>query len=282
MCELFALSSRLPTTVQLSLERFARHGGLDGPHKDGWGVAYYVDRDVRLVKEPAAAADSACLRFIQDHPFTSPIAVSHIRRATRGAAAMKNCQPFARELGGRMHVFAHNGDLDLARLRDSTPLQSFQPIGDTDSEWAFCALLDRLRGLWLGGGVPPVEARLAVISEFAAAIRPLGPANFVYADGDAVFLHGHRRFHGDGRAAHPPGLHVLCRHCSARTEPAIIDGLSLEPEAEQEVVLAASVPLTGERGWHPLAEGAIVAARDGRIVATRSASLTRQLAEVAR
>jgi predicted glutamine amidotransferase len=40
MCELFAMSSRHPTDVRASLEAFARHGGLEGPHKDGWGLAY--------------------------------------------------------------------------------------------------------------------------------------------------------------------------------------------------------------------------------------------------
>jgi hypothetical protein len=39
MCELFAMSTRYPSTVQLSLEEFSRHGGLFGPHKDGWGIA---------------------------------------------------------------------------------------------------------------------------------------------------------------------------------------------------------------------------------------------------
>lgn len=270
MCELFALSSRLPTTVRFSLESFARHGGLEGPHKDGWGIAYYVDEDVRLVKEPAPAADSACVRFIQDHPFTSSIVVSHIRKATRGAVAMKNCQPFARELGGRMHVFVHNGDLALDRLRLHLALEHYLPVGGTDSEYAFCALLEQMRPLWLGGGVPSLDDRLEVIAGFAAAVRPLGPANFIYSDGDATFLHGHRRFHGDGRAAHPPGLHVLCRHCTARADAPDIEGLALASDADQEVVLAASVPLTSEPGWRPLGEGAIVVARGGRIVATRS------------
>ena len=270
MCELFALSSRLPTTVRFSLESFARHGGLEGPHKDGWGIAYYVDEDVRLVKEPAPAADSACVRFIQDHPFTSSIVVSHIRKATRGAAAMKNCQPFARELGGRMHVFAHNGDFALERLHAHLPLGHYRPVGDTDSEFAFCALLERMRRLWNGGGVPSLDDRVEVIAGFAAAGRPLGPANFIYSDGDAIFLHGHRRFHGDGRAAHPPGLHVLCRHCTARAEAPDIEGLALASDADQEVVLAASVPFTSEPGWQPLAEGAIVVAKGGRIVTTRA------------
>jgi predicted glutamine amidotransferase len=54
---------------------------------------------------------------------------------------MKNCQPFVRELGGRVHVFAHNGDLDIGALRAKLPLGGFRPVGDTDSEYAFCALL---------------------------------------------------------------------------------------------------------------------------------------------
>jgi predicted glutamine amidotransferase len=270
MCELFALSGRLPTTVRFSLESFARHGGLDGPNKDGWGIAYYVDEDVRLVKEPAPAADSACVRFIQDHPFTSSIVVSHIRKATLGRIVMKNCQPFARELGGRMHLFAHNGDLALLRLRSLLPLAHYRPVGDTDSEIAFCVLLEQLRHLWSGNGVPSFDERLAVVAEFASTVRPLGPANFIYSDGDAVFVHGHRRFHAADRTARPPGLHVLCRHCTARSDAPAIEGLALASAAEQEVVLAASVPLTAEPGWQPLAEGEIVVARNGRIIATRS------------
>jgi glutamine amidotransferase len=269
VCELFALSSRFPTTVRFSLERFARHGGLEGPHKDGWGIAYYADGDIRLLKEPSPAADSACVRFIEEHPFASPIVLSHIRKATRGAVAMKNCQPFARELAGRMHVFAHNGDLDPDRLRSRLPARSYRPVGDTDSEYAFCALLEQLRVPWLRGGIPPLEERLAVVAGFAEALRPLGPANFIYSDGEALFCHGHRRFHADGRGAHPPGLHVLCRTCSARTDAAGIEGLVLASDAEQEVVLAASVPLTAEPGWRALAEGEVLAISGGRIVAPR-------------
>jgi glutamine amidotransferase len=267
VCELFALSSRYPTTVRFSLERFARHGRLVGAHKDGWGIDYCVDEDVRLVKEPAAAADSACMRFIHENPFASTIVVSHIRRATRGAVAMKNCQPFARELGGRMHVFAHNGDLDPDGLRSRLAAGSCRPIGDTDSQRAFCALLETLRDMWLRGGVPALEERLAIVARFAVALRPLGPANFVYSDGDALFVHGHRRFHGDDREPHPPGPHVLCRRCAVGADVVAIEGLKRAADSEQEVANAASVPLTSEPGRRPLAEGETVAVRGGKIVA---------------
>ncbi len=272
MCELFAMSARFPADVRFSLEAFSRRGGLAGRHKDGWGIAYYVDEDVRLVKEPQPAVGSACLHFIQDHPFSSATVLSHIRRATRGAPAMKNCQPFQRELGGRAHVFAHNGDLDLDALRARMRLESFRPVGDTDSEHAFCALLERLRGPWLRGGVPPLEERRSLVARFAAEIRALGPANFIYSDGDAVFFHGHKRLHGGGAAPHPPGLHLLCRHCAGEARAVAAEGLSVALGPEQEVVLAASVPLTEEPAWRALDEGELVVARGGRILAEAPAA----------
>jgi len=266
MCELFAMSSRHPANVRFSLEEFSRHGGLAGPHKDGWGIAWYEGADVRLVKEPTAASDSACLGFIQDHPFRSTTVVGHIRRATQGRLTLANTQPLTRELGGQVHVFAHNGDLDGAGLRRSFHLGAYHPVGETDSEYAFCALLEKLSRLWREPKqAPPLEMRLAVVSAFAAELRVLGPANFLYADGDALFVHGHKRTHADG--IRPPGLHVLCRTCAAESGAFAAEGLSIEPAAiAQEVVIAASVPLTAGEPWQALTDGEIVVLRGGRIV----------------
>lgn len=266
MCELFALSSRHPATVRLSLEEFSRHGGSTGPHKDGWGIAWYEGGDVRLVKEPGPAADSACVRFVQDHPPSSTLVLSHIRKATQGAQTLANCQPFTRELGGRMHVFAHNGNLALPRLRVAATA-SFRPIGDTDSELAFCALLERLRAMWLdAAGVPPFEARWEVVSAFATELRALGPANFLYADGEVLFAHGHRRMHGT-EGIRPPGLHLIERHCPAGEHSWAAPGMAIGSNAgEQRVMLAASVPLTHEPGWQALGAGELVAARGGEIL----------------
>jgi len=264
------MSASVPADVRFSLEEFSRHGGLTGPHKDGWGIAYYAQGDVRLVKEPLPAHDSACLRFIQDHPFAAALVVSHIRKATQGALSLPNCQPFARELGGAMHVFAHNGDLDHARLRARLAPGFHRPVGETDSEYAFCALLGRLEKLWLSRvGVPPLEARRAVVAAFAEELRALGPANFLYSDGDALFAHGHKRKH-DKEGIRPPGLHVLCRRCaqeSGATAALATEGLEIRPReaGEQEVVIFASVPLTKESGWRALGEGELVVARDGEI-----------------
>lgn len=264
------MSSNVPASVSYSLEEFSRHGGLTGPHKDGWGIAHYVQGDVRLVKEPLPASDSACLRFIQDHPFASALVISHIRKATQGAHTLVNCQPFVRELGGAMHVFAHNGDLDNRRLRERLPLGFHRPVGESDSEYAFCALLGRLAELWLApGGIPAFSARKSIVAAFAEELRGLGPANFLYADGDVLFAHGHKRTHGE-LGIRPPGLHVLCRHCARDTSALRTDGLAIMPtEREQRVVLVASVPLTGEAGWRALGEGELIAVRDGEVTEAR-------------
>jgi predicted glutamine amidotransferase len=60
MCELFAMSSRHPTDARASLEAFARHGGLEGPHKDGWGLATTPTRmcDCGAVRRGAARPGS--------------------------------------------------------------------------------------------------------------------------------------------------------------------------------------------------------------------------------
>lgn len=264
MCELFAMSTRLPSTVKLSLEEFSRHGGLSGVHKDGWGIAWYEDGDVRLLKEKLAAADSTCVRYLQEHPFRSALVMSHIRKATQGSIATRNCQPFVRELGGVWHSFAHNGD--LRGLAEHQRLQpgSFRPVGETDSEQAFCALLERLKPLWCAGDRPGAEARREVVTEFASELRELGPANFLYSDGDLLFAHGHRRHQADG-TIRAPGLWRLTRHCDAGGEMAA-EGLNIAAHgAAQEVVLVASVPLTGEH-WVPLDEGTVLAVHLGRVV----------------
>ena len=264
------MSSNLPATVSYSLEEFSRHGGLTGPHKDGWGIAYYVDRDVRLVKEPLPASDSACVRFIRENPFTSSLVISHIRKATRGAHTLSNCQPFVREMGGAMHVFAHNGDLDDRRLKQRLRPGFHRPVGDTDSEYAFCALLGRLEQLWLGARkIPAFSERTSVVARFAEELRALGPANFLYSDGDVQFVHGHQRTHAN-LGLRPPGLHVICRRC-ARGPGAVgslsTDGLTIRStDGEQRVVLVASVPLTTEPGWRGLGEGELIAVRDGAIL----------------
>jgi predicted glutamine amidotransferase len=266
MCELLGISSLAPTTVGLTLERLARHGGSEGPH-DGWGVAFYQDEDALVLREPGAAAESQLANYIEHHTPPSKLVISHIRHATQGKRALCNTQPFQRELAGRVHLFAHNGDLDgIEKRREFLPSR-FYPIGQTDSELAFCALLSQLHQVWMraAGRLPSLSSRLETVTEFARSARALGPANFLYSDGDALFVHGHLRKQGNAPAA-PPGLYVMERDYDGFESELSGTGVIMQPAVQQRATLVASVPL-GDGDWRPLHEGEILAIQNGVQVA---------------
>lgn len=238
---------------------------------DGWGVAYYSDRDARRIRDTAAAYDSPWATFVAEHGLTSNLVIAHIRKATLGTVELDNTQPFGRELGGRMHMFAHNGDLPAVLGSAHYRSRNYRPVGNTDSEVVFCYLLDRLRKPWLGDNAPDLETRWRIFQDVCAELRALGPANLIYSDSEYLFAHGNQRMHSDG-TRHAPGLHWLCRECSRTNEPGLPSGAFSVTDASsvdsdlQKVILVASVPLTDEP-WEAMAEGEMLAARGGLIVA---------------
>lgn len=270
MCELLAMCTRYPTNLTLSLQELSKHSSSGG-HVDGWGVAYYSKADAWRIRDISAAYESPWTRLVADYGMTSNLVIAHIRKATQGDILLENTQPFERELGGRIHTFAHNGDLPSAQDSCLYSGLNYRPVGDTDSEYAFCYLMERLRDVWLSDHVPDFETRWQIFRDFCARFGPQGPANFLYSDSEYLFAHGNQRTQEDG-ARRPPGLHFLCRQCHHESEPGLeSQALSVSKTVSadsdlQEVVLVASVPLT-EEPWEPLAEGEILAAHRGRIVA---------------
>ncbi len=265
MCELFAISSKHPTRVTFSLKEFSRHGGETGPHTDGWGVAYYNQSDVLLLREPEPASQSPLVQFMEENSPSSGLIISHIRRATHGQSALRNTHPFTRELNGQVHTFAHNGELENIQTVYESTFKSFQPIGETDSERAFCHLLELMSKLWKkdSSSAPKLEERLEVFSKFAEKMRTLGSANFLYSDSEYLYIHSHKRTQRNGKME-PPGLHLLQRDSTTDSHENKLSGVCMLPK-KQKIVLAASVPLTDEI-WCPLAEGEIVVMYEGNII----------------
>ena len=256
------MSARSPTNLTLSLNELVEHSAGNGP-ADGWGVAYYQGKDAQRIRDTSAAVDSPWSRFVAQQGLNSQIVLAHIRHATRGATSLSNTQPFARELGGRMHVFAHNGDLPALLDPDIYACQNYQPVGSSDSERVFCILLERLREAWLNSRKEPsFDYRWQVFQDLCAEMRPLGPANFLYSDSEYVFVHANKRTQSDG-IKRPPGLHYLCRSCQPDNE---FSSTALSVSGAQEVVLIASRPLS-EEPWQALAEGEVLALHNGHILA---------------
>ena len=258
MCQLFALSSSTPTQVGFDWRRFVFRGAPFNP--DGWGVAFQSGHDFQLVREPHTGAESPCVHFFASQGPASNLVVSHVRRATMGKQTLANTQPFVQKLGGRCHLFAHNGHVEDVAVSDVPWLQ---PVGDTDSERLFLELLGRLEPLWRRGNVPDLDARTAVIETFAAETRARGAANFLYADGVTLFAHGHRRtIPGEG-ISNEPGLHVLHQNVALTEFSEFGDGLTLSGKGS--ITMVGTLPL-GKGNWRALGHGELVRIQAGAIV----------------
>ena len=111
--------------------------------------------------------------------------------------------------------------------------------------------------------MPSVAARRAAVTAFAADMRPLGIANFLYSDGDFVFGHGHRRTQANGIVS-SPGL--WCRHRHRHRAVHHKPGVAIDHDGDdQEITMLASVPVTGGK-WRPLDDGEIVVIAAGELV----------------
>ncbi len=152
------MNSANPADLRFSFTGFAARGGLTDHHGDGFGVGFFEDKACRLFMDNQPASASPVADLIKNYPIKSRNVVAHIRKATQGdALRLENCHPFTRELWGRHWLFAHNGD-----LKDYQPTLSgdYLPVGNTDSERAFCDLMQTLRA------VSPPKAGTNVLALF--------------------------------------------------------------------------------------------------------------------
>lgn len=265
MCELFAMSASTPLRVRYDLDRFAAEGGERHQNRDGWGIVFSDGRDAHWFREPEPAADSPLDRFVRQHAEPHLLTLAHVRRSSQGARALANTHPFRRVRHGRVQHFAHNGTLHgIERLPEAAPLVR-ERVGDTDSELAFLLLLERLERAAADGA--DRAARRRVFEVFCRDMAALGPANFIWLDGDTLFVHADRRRYETARglsAPRAPGLHMLRSQSHALRGRHDCVGAAIENLSEH-VVLFASVPLS--RGpWQPLPRGSVLAVAGGRLL----------------
>ncbi len=185
MCQLLGMNCNVPTDIVFSFTGFATRGGRTDVHADGWGIAFFEGAGVRHFVDYQAAIESPIAELIKRCPIKSRNVIAHIRKATQGRIALENCHPFVRELWGRYWVFAHNGDLKNFNPTLNGP---YRPVGSTDSELAFCYLLQQLRRRF--PDTPPALPELtAALQKLTQEIAAYGPFNMMLSDGSALFAH---------------------------------------------------------------------------------------------
>jgi glutamine amidotransferase len=192
-------------------------------------------------------------KFLRAYPIKSCVVVSHIRRANRGRVALENTHPFGRELWGRPWSFAHNGQLRGVKRR---PLSHYRPIGSTDSEHAFCWLLDRLRERWVNAPADRLlEKALGALCRDLAA---LGVFNMLLSDGRSLFCFCGTRLAWITRRS-PFGPATLL------DEDLTVD-FAAETTPNDVVSVIATRPLTRDENWSAMASGDFLVFRQGEAV----------------
>lgn len=255
MCELLGMECNVPTDITFSFAGLSSRGGRHGPHGDGWGLALYEGHVARTFLEPAAAADSPLARFVREHPIKTLLAIAHVRKKTRGRISLANTHPFTRELWGRHFVFAHNGTVkDAASLK----LGRFRPMGSTDSEHAFCALMARLERDFRDY---PGHLELGkAVATHAGRIGRGGTFNMLLGDGTQLFARCATR------------LHHIVRKAPFKKATLADEDLSVDFAAvttpRDRVAVVATVPLTRDETWIAGEPGTMWVFRKGKLAAT--------------
>jgi len=183
VCDLLAMSFNKPVTATFSLKGFRVRGRYNS---DGWGVAWYPDKSVQVVKEPAKATKSKLFSdSIEDIEMVSEIFIGHVRRLSAGERAYRNTHPFWRELNGKAYVFAHNGS-SKNKCKERFSLGRFKPLGETDSEHLFCHIL---RCIEEQGIESWSEEDFRWLSEKFLEINKCYTFNCAMSDGDHLFVY---------------------------------------------------------------------------------------------
>ena len=261
MCQLLGMNSHLPASLTLSFTGFSQRGGSTAHHSDGWGIAFFESesstpdqpgKGVRYFVDKEGAASSPIAKMLRTYPIKSHNVIAHVRKATVGAVALENCHPFVRELWGRYWVFAHNGD-----LKNYAPSLhgSFRPVGNTDSELAFCWLLQELSKSHVG--VPSIEEQGRTLAELVPQIARHGTFNFLLSNGQALWAHASTQLH-----------YVLRQHpfkpVHLKDDDVSVDLASLN-SALDRLAIVVTEPLTTDEDWVAMTPGELLVFVDGEI-----------------
>ena len=226
--------------------------------------------------------------------------MAHIRYATQGSVSLENVHPFQREMWGIVWTFAHNGEVPkfthnpqessscssprempmLGRCKESRPsnrmlLKSYRsmkiiyhPVGDTDSEAVFCAMLNALRAEFDTLPTLPVlyEAIQRLSCEIVRGYENETIFNFLLGCGQYTMF----AFSWPGSRPGSTvwnGLHYLVRYPPFKT--AQLSDIDYNVDFNEtnndndRVAVIATKPLTTNENWKEFERGQLLMFNDG-------------------
>ncbi|MDO4433298.1 MAG: class II glutamine amidotransferase [Alysiella sp.] len=251
MCQLLGMNCNTPTDIVFSFEGFRKRGGLTDHHTDGFGIGFFEERGLRLFLDDKPSIESPIADLVRTYQIKSKNVIAHIRKATQGRTTLENTHPFQRELWGQYWLFAHNGN-----LRGFTPHigQYYRPVGNTDSEWAFCFILEQLRLHFTEK--PSHEVLFDVINELCCKLREYGLFNMILSNGEVMFAHASTLLYYTIRQAPFGEAHLI-------DDNVAIDFAQITTPNDRVAVIA-TLPLTHNEQWTQLACNELLMFEDGK------------------
>jgi glutamine amidotransferase len=245
------MNCNVPTDICFSFEGFCARGGKTDEHRDGWGIAFFEDLGCRLFLDDNASIASPIAQLVKQYSIKSRNVIAHIRKATQGEVGLENCHPFQRELWGNYWVFAHNGNLENFEPKLTG---IYLPVGQTDSEKAFCLLLETLRQNF-PDGKPKLEELYSILKTVTQTLSSQGIFNYLLSNGEYLFVHCTTQLHYIVRQAPFAAAHLI-------DEDITVDFQALTNQ-DDRVAIIATVPLTDNEVWTVISPGELLVFQDG-------------------
>jgi len=231
--------------------------------------------------------------------------VSHIRYATRGEVKLENVHPFQREMWGISWCFAHNGDVsyfdrslfagNVGNLDNSPKMNQqlrscvqipwigdsigvhdtgerpYNPVGKTDSEALFCAMLNALRARFDTLPTLPVlhDAIASLCDEIVTRDAKNGGntiLNFLLGCGPHIQFAYSWPGAREGSSVWN-GLHYLVREPPFGTahlsDCDYTINFAAVTKEDDRVAVIATAPLTDDETWVEISRGQLILFDDG-------------------
>lgn len=251
MCELLGLNANSPADMRLSFSELKVRGGVTDIHADGWGMAVYANRGCQTFHDEVASCRSSVANFIEHNPIKSKIIISHIRKANRGKICLENTHPFTRTLWSAEWSFAHKGQLNGIKHK---LLNEFQPIGSTDSEYAFCYLMNCIHEEFKNK--PRSKKQLwQFIKQVADEINQMGVFSFLLSDSHYLYAYCGKELYWVKRQYPFGEAEYIDTHNKV--------DFNKYMQNDDVITMVASQPLTRNENWHAMQKNQLCVFKEG-------------------
>ena len=240
----------------------SNNNGFNDSSIDGATVAQRAATGLRLFHDNKPSHLSPVADLVHNYPIKAINVISHIRKATQGQNCLANTHPFVREVWGEQWVFAHNGQMNEAfvrrceRLKKNGNAEYCQPVGNTDSEMAFCYLINRLKSTFKQR--PDDAALFAFLTAQCRYLAANGLFNCLLSNGNWQLAYAGSL------------LFYLTRKAPFGEARLADDDLAINfsdvTTDKDRVTILVTIPLTKNENWQQLAVNECAIFKDGELV----------------